>query len=1049
MESTLPLHLRLSKYPHRISSPSMESSSNTAVDLYPKPTLLSRLPSISRQSVIDSNSSLMTLSCDPTWMKSKVRKESEIEPRTEETDSREEMGLETTVLGERMLEAEETTMMMRKKKPRTLMLNVAESTHPLSTGIKEQISSYPLPSLRLTNKFVDKSRTIPLISRMRSKAWRSQSPNLPFQRDSGRTSCLTDTSTSMTSLAISSPLSWRKPASISMATPPWNSDDRELSQRSIPMASGLTPSESTRKPSTSHSQVANLNYRCTGTTSTISSPLCNLSSITESSIMTEPSGSSLGHDEIYSLTRSRNLLTSKLLTSTAEASQSMSRLVSQANLPKTNVNTLPRSVAIGTSVPAMREPASSVTHAFSASPPNMLDPNVQIEITNHRNHPKPLSKFAEFSHARMVLEDDDGEDDEQGVGVDARGRFLPRFARGLGWRLGEKAHGSRTIAYTEVDDPLPRPPPCEYNTVAMETIQNNPDLFHVPQVISTERLEALLTRHPNRLFVKSVITGLREGFWPWALTNPDNAHYPETWDNSFAPPHTVDEQTFINTQRDTEHDKHRFSRSFGPDLLPGMYSTPVIAVPKPRSSDLRLVSNQSAGEFSQNSMVDPVAVKGPRMDTMKEFIPALLRYRRENPHQKLVMWKSDVSEAYRLLPMHPLWQIKQVVTSNLPTRDEVREGQRVDEIKRSVDWCATFGNRASPRLWFSVIGLVLWIAMYVKLIIDIFCYVDDVYGWEKEDNLMLYKPFNVHIPVKQAQLLYLWDFLGIPHKLKKLLNGPSLPIIGFDVDPNAMTITLPEESKQELVLSVREFISTPSRRRSLHEFQMLAGWINWSLNVFPLLRPGLCNVYEKMRGKAKPNALIYLNEAVKRDLNWFIQHVERSSGTYLFDGMDWNPSTECNMTIYCDACLTGMGYWIPELLLGFYSPIPLERSTHPIFFFEALAVLSALVWYGSSMRSDSSLSGRLRLVIFTDNTNTVDIFDSLSARPDYNFILQAAVDELILHDIDLRVIHIKGEDNLVADAISRGDFLKASQLAPGIFIKLFQPPREPLGAAPK
>ncbi|KAJ3751962.1 hypothetical protein EV360DRAFT_89206 [Lentinula raphanica] len=670
-------------------------------------------------------------------------------------------------------------------------------------------------------------------------------------------------------------------------------------------------------------------------------------------------------------------------------------LLNEANLPKTNENTLPRSVAIGTSVPAMREPASSVTHAFSASPPNMLDPSVRIEITSHLNHPKPLSKFAEFSHARMVLEDDDGEDDKQGVGVEARGRFLPRFARGLGWRLGEKAHGSRTIAYTEVDDPLPRPPPCEYDTVAMETIQNNPDLFHVPQVISTERLEALLTRHPNRLFVKSVITGLREGFWPWALTNPDNAHYPETWDNSFAPPHTVDEQTFINTQRDTEQDKHRFSHSFGPDLLPGMYSTPVIAVPKPRSSDLRLVSNQSAGEFSQNSMVDPVAIKGPRMDTMKEFIPALLRYRRENPHQKLVMWKSDVSEAYRLVPMHPLWQIKQVVTSNLPTKDEVKEGQRVDEIKRSVDWCATFGNRASPRLWFSVIGLVLWIAMYVKLIIDIFCYVDDVYGWEKEDNLMLYKPFNVRIPVKQAQLLYLWDFLGIPHKLKKLLNGPSLPIIGFDVDPNAMTITLPEESKQELILSVREFISTPSRRRSLHEFQMLAGWINWSLNVFPLLRPGLCNVYEKMRGKAKPNALIYLNEAVKRDLNWFIYHVERSSGTYLFDGMDWNPSTECNMTIYCNACLTGMGYWIPELLLGFYSPIPVERSAHPIFFFEALAVLSALVWYGSSMRSDSSLSGRLRLVIFTDNTNTVDIFDSLSARPDYNFILQAAVDELI------------------------------------------------------
>ncbi|KAJ3969353.1 hypothetical protein EV361DRAFT_804009 [Lentinula raphanica] len=399
--------------------------------------------------------------------------------------------------------------------------------------------------------------------------------------------------------------------------------------------------------------------------------------------------------------------------------------------------------------------------------------------------------------------------------------------------------------------------------------------------------------------------------------------------------------------------------------------------------------------------------------------------------------------------MHPLWQIKQVVTSNLPTKEEVRDGRSAGDVKRSVDWCATFGNRASPRLWFSVIGLVLWIATFVKLIIDIFCYVDDVYGWEKEGNLVLYKPFNMRIPAKQAQLLYLWDFLGIPHKLKKLLNGPSLPIIGFDVDPNAMTITLPEESKQELVQSVRDFISTPSRRRSLHEFQMLAGWINWSLNVFPLLRPGLCNVYEKMRGKSKPNALIYLNEAVKSDLEWFLDHVQRSSGTYLFDGMDWDPHTECNLMIYCDACLTGMGFWIPELLLGFYSATPVERIQRPIFFFEALTVLSALIWYASSTRSDSSLSSRLRLTVFTDNTNTVDIFDSLGARPDYNSILQSAVDELIQHDIGLRVVHIKGEENLVADAISRHDFPKAMQLAPGILIQPFQPPHKPLGATQK
>ncbi|KAJ3710975.1 hypothetical protein C8R42DRAFT_690022 [Lentinula raphanica] len=156
--------------------------------------------------------------------------------------------------------------------------------------------------------------------------------------------------------------------------------------------------------------------------------------------------------------------------------------------------------------------------AYSANLPNMWDPNVPAEIKNLPSRPKPLSKFAEAAHARRVLEDGE-RDEEEDVG-EARSSFLPRFARGVGWRVGERVHGSRTIAYTEVDDPLPRPPPCEYNTISMETIQNHPELFHVPRVISTDRLEALLTRHPNQSFVKSVITGLREGFWPWAQTNP-------------------------------------------------------------------------------------------------------------------------------------------------------------------------------------------------------------------------------------------------------------------------------------------------------------------------------------------------------------------------------------------------------------------------------------------------------------------------------------------------------------------------------------------------
>ncbi|KAJ6595981.1 hypothetical protein B0H10DRAFT_2089471 [Mycena sp. CBHHK59/15] len=60
------------------------------------------------------------------------------------------------------------------------------------------------------------------------------------------------------------------------------------------------------------------------------------------------------------------------------------------------------------------------------------------------------------------------------------------------------------------------------------------------------------------------------GFWPWMNTHHDEG-YPETWDNSWAPPPSDRERDVINSQRDVEIERGRFSRTFGPDVLPGMY----------------------------------------------------------------------------------------------------------------------------------------------------------------------------------------------------------------------------------------------------------------------------------------------------------------------------------------------------------------------------------------------------------------------------------------------------------------------------------------------
>lgn len=89
-------------------------------------------------------------------------------------------------------------------------------------------------------------------------------------------------------------------------------------------------------------------------------------------------------------------------------------------------------------------------------------------------------------------------------------------------------------------------------------------------------------------------------------------------------------------------------------------------------------------------------MKGPWMNSMQQLLPALLLFRRQHPGARLVMWKSDVTEAFRLLPVHKLMQIKQVVMLNIPTRAEVTAGQSNGPLQHNVDWCATFGNHGSP-----------------------------------------------------------------------------------------------------------------------------------------------------------------------------------------------------------------------------------------------------------------------------------------------------------------------------------------------------------------
>ena len=574
-----------------------------------------------------------------------------------------------------------------------------------------------------------------------------------------------------------------------------------------------------------------------------------------------------------------------------------------------------------------------------------------------------------------------------------------------------------TADWTLIARPLEGPPQAALDDeVVTKTINENPDLFKIVTPVNVDVFEAYLESHPNQAFVKSVCNGLREGFWPWAEVPKPG--YPDTNDESKPAPTDVKKAEFLRAQRDVELAKDRFSPPLAHGLLPGMYCMPIYAVPKPRSSDLRLVTDQSYGKYSLNSMINHDKVTGYPLDNMVHFGEMLMDLERRDPGSEKVVWKSDIAEAYRILPMHRRWQVKQV--------------NRVDDDYH-VDRCNAFGGCGAGGLFISFNSLVAWIAKEIKRIRYLSGYVDDSSGCGRRDDFLTYEPYGKDYPREQVILMNLWDELGIPHKPHKQIYGSPLPVIGITVDANELSLALSDEAKETLITELKWWC-TPGRKEKLRKWYQMGGWMNWAFNVYPRLRPALNNFYPKLKGRRDSTSLIWVNNSIREDFSWATRILGNSSGVHLLKSVYWGVD-EATLTVFCDACPDGMGFWYPELNVGFYSPTPCHEHPDLIFYFEALCVHSAL--FDAHRRTGTGKNGRF--VIYTDNSNTVDIFSSLRALPPYNHLLKTSIDILNLGDYDMRILHVSGVDNAVADSLSRADFHRSIKLAPGLKISSFEP----------
>ncbi|PIL27246.1 hypothetical protein GSI_10390 [Ganoderma sinense ZZ0214-1] len=348
------------------------------------------------------------------------------------------------------------------------------------------------------------------------------------------------------------------------------------------------------------------------------------------------------------------------------------------------------------------------------------------------------------------------------------------------------------------------------------------------------------------------------------------------------------------------------------------------------------------------------------------------------------------------MPISPYWQIFQIVTI---------DGQR------HVDRCNTFGGRASLWIWLAFYCLVAWIAVTKRGVSMLVNYMDDSVGIQLCRLVEWYLCYGMYIPRDQARLLRLWDDLGLGHDRPKQEHNLQLTWIGFEIDAPSSYTTLPNDARLKLLAALEDFCG-PSRGRrcTLAEFQSLAGYVNWALNVFPLLRPALSNLYHKTANKHERFATIHVNKAVHTELTWMATYVRSLPGIRILSQSIWSPADLVPNSLHdefalVDASGIGLGLYFPWHHLGFFCPTPENIPTNSIFFPEALAICSAI----HKLSAWRSVGRHIkRIMILSDNTNTVSIFQSLCAEPTYNSILMSAVDVLLANKTEHRVHHIPG-----------------------------------------
>jgi len=414
------------------------------------------------------------------------------------------------------------------------------------------------------------------------------------------------------------------------------------------------------------------------------------------------------------------------------------------------------------------------------------------------------------------------------------------------------------------------------------------------------------------------------------------------------------------------------------DVRPTIVSS-LGAVPK-SDSDIRVIHDCSrpAG-LSVNDYVTTNAVTYDTIDKAMANLPP-----------GGFMAKLDLKNAYRSVPVHP---------DCYPALGMQWQFSGEDHVTYMFDTKLPFGAARSPeifqRLTASISRMMKRKGYEVTIV-----YLDD---------------FLVISSTKQlcASILdclrNLVEELGLTVNYNKLVHpSQKITFLGIDIDSVDGTLSLPEQKLADLKECLGS-IMAKKRVKKLH-LQQLLGKLNWASRAVYGGRTFLRRLIDLCNSVKRKHHYVYLGEAAKSDLRWWVNFCDVFNGTTFCLKGDVISYDE----FATDACNVGGG----GVFCGdwFYTN---WRADYPDICDEHINVKEMAAVVEAARRWCGRWTAR-HVIVYTDNMVTMfGINRGTSTNP----ILMNYIRELFwlsaVHSFRLTSRHIPGLENVVSDRISR------------------------------